>query len=78
MPRYYFNLRDEVSVEDSEGKELANLDAARDQAIVHARGMMAEDIRQGRLMLGDQIDVIDEQGQRVLTVAFREAIAIQE
>ena len=78
MPRFFFNLRNSVAVEDQEGKELPDLETARDQAVRHARGIMSEDVKDGRLMLKDEIDVIDEKGARVMTVRFRDAVSIDQ
>jgi hypothetical protein len=78
MPRFFFNLRDDVSIEDCEGKELADVEMARQLAVQHARGMMSEDIKDGRLMLKDEIEVVDEAGRQVISLSFRDAIDIQE
>ena len=78
MPRFFFNLRDEISVEDSEGKELADAQQARETAVGYARGIMSEDVKDGRLMLKDEIDIIDEQGEKILTLPFRDAIEIED
>ena len=78
MPRFFFNLRDDVFVEDCEGKDLADAGKAHEVAVHYAREMMAEDVKDGRLVLKDRIDVVDEQGEEVFTLPFREAIDIQE
>ena len=78
MPRFFFNLRDDVSVEDGEGKELPDAASARAEAVRHARDIMSEDIKEGRLMLNDSIDIVDEQGRPVATLRFREAIEFDE
>ena len=78
MPRFFFNLRDDVSVDDCEGKDLADAATARELAIKHARGIMSEDVKDGRLVLKDEIEVLDEQGEPVLTLSFRDAIDIEE
>ena len=78
MPRFFFNLRDEVSVEDCEGRELPDSDKAREVAVGYARGMMSEDVKDGRLVLKDEIDIVDERGEKVLTLPFRDAIDIEE
>ena len=78
MPRFFFNLRDDVSVEDSEGKDLADAAQARELAVGYARGIMSEDVRDGRLVLRDEIDILDEQGEKILTLPFRDAIEIEE
>ena len=78
MPRFFFNLRNEISVEDKEGQDLPDSDRAREVAVHHARGIMSEDVKDGRLVLRDEIDVVDEQGETILTLAFRDAIDIEE
>ena len=78
MPRFFFNLRNNVPVEDREGKELPDIDTARELAITHARGIMSEDVKDGRLVLKDEIDVLDEGRARVLTVRFRDAVKIEQ
>ena len=78
MPRFFFNLRDEVSVEDCEGKDLPDAGRARELAVDYARGIMSEDVKDGRLVLRDEIDILDEQGEKILTLPFRDAIEIEE
>ena len=77
MARFYFNVHDGQLVEDPEGLELASLDAARDHALVCARGIMADDIRCGELALDEIIDIIDDGGKLVATIAFRDALIIR-
>jgi hypothetical protein len=78
MPKFYFNLRDDVAVEDDEGKDLPDAKKARAVAVGYARGIMSEDVKDGRLVLRDEIDILDEQRNKVLTLPFREAIEIDE
>jgi len=78
MPRFFFNLRNEISVDDKEGQDLPDSDRAREVAVHHARGIMSEDVKDGRLVLRDEIDVVDEQGETILTLPFRDAIDIEE
>ena len=78
MPRFFFNLRNEIDVEDKEGQVLPDSNHARAVAVQHARGIMSEDIKDGRLILRDTIDVVDERGEPVLTLPFRDAIDIEE
>ena len=77
MPKFFFNLRNKLSVEDREGKDLADAAAAREQAVLHARDIMSEEVKDGRLVLTDQIDVLDECRDPVLTLVFRDAIEIK-
>ena len=78
MPRYFFHVYDDVIAEDEEGAELPNLAAARLNALVGARELISEQVRRGYFVLSHWIDVIDEQGEKVLTVTFREAVDIKE
>jgi hypothetical protein len=39
---------------------------------------MTEQVRHGYIVLSHWIDVLDEQGEKVLTVAFRDAVDIKE
>jgi uncharacterized protein DUF6894 len=78
MPKFFFNLRNDVIVEDSEGKDLADADRARETAVGYARSIMSEDVKDGRLVLRDKIDVLDAQRMTVLTLPFRDAIEIEE
>ena len=78
MPRYFFHVYDDIVAEDEEGAVLPNLAAARLNALVAARDLIAEQVRHGYIVLSHWIDVTDEQGDAVLTIAFRDAIDIKE
>ena len=76
MPHFYLNLRNDVELMDPEGLEAESVEAARNAAIRGARDIMAEDMRCGEMRLSEQIDVVDESGRVVTTVAFRDAVTI--
>jgi len=78
MPKFFFNLRDDVCVNDEEGKDLPDAAKAREMAVSFARDIMSEDVKDGRLVLKDEIDVIDDKGDKVLTLPFRDAIEIED
>ncbi len=78
MPRYFFHVYDDVIAQDEEGVELPSIEAARLNALIGARDLIAEQVRRGYLVLSHWIDVVDEQGAPVLTVAFRDAVDIRE
>ena len=78
MPRYFFHVYDDIVAKDEEGAELPNVAAARLNALVAARDLIAEQVRHGYIVLSHWIDVTDEQGDAVLTIAFRDAIDIKE
>jgi len=76
MPRFFFNIKNDIDVIDPEGQELDNLAAARQQAIAYARDLAAEAVRQGEVDLKHSIIISDEDGDELLTVTFAEAFAI--
>jgi hypothetical protein len=78
VPRYFFNLYDDVIAIDEEGTSLPNEQAARLQAIIGARDIVAEQVRRGYLVRSHWIDVLDEQGQFVMKVTFGAAIDIKD
>jgi hypothetical protein len=78
VPRYFFHVYDDVIAQDEEGAELPNLAAARLKAFIGARSLIAEQVQRGYFVLSHWIDVVDEQGEKVLTVTFRDAVDIKE
>ena len=76
MPLYRFHIFDEDHTIDGEGQDLANLDAARTNAIQGARGMMADELRtRGRIDLTHWIEIEDEEGEMTV-MTFGDAIKI--
>ena len=78
MPRYYFHLHNDVDGRDDEGRELADVDAARAEAIKGARDLIAEDVRQGIVTLSHWIEVRDQRGHQVLRVRYRDAVIFRD
>ena len=77
MARFFFHLHEcGKTLIDEEGRELPDLEAARFRAMQGARDLMCGEIEQGRLCLGCSIEVTDESGASVLTLAFRDAVRI--
>ena len=77
MPRFFFDIHNDIEVEDEEGQLLPDLVAAREQATESAREMICEGIRQhGGVNLDHRIDVRNEAGVIVLTTTFREVFTI--
>ena len=76
MARYFFNLVDGVRIDDEEGQELPDLDAARAEAVKSARSMMADAIWTGRLPLDEEIEIVDRHGHVLAIVAFTEAVHV--
>jgi hypothetical protein len=74
MPRFYFNLRNSKEfLEDPEGQECESLTAARQEAILSAREIMAARVKSGKNPDGAQFEITDITGQLILTVPFPDA-----
>ena len=78
MPRYFFHVYDDIIAEDEEGVELPNVAAARLNALVSARDLIAEQVKRGYFVLSHWIDVVDEHGDKVLTIRFGDAVDIKQ
>lgn len=73
--RYYLHMRSgETFMEDPDGEEFANLDAAKEEAIRSAREIMADRLRVGLPLDGQTFEIHDEDGNLVATVPFKSAI----
>jgi hypothetical protein len=78
VPRYFFNIYDDIVAEDEEGAELPNAEAARLQALIGARDLIAEQVKHGYMVRSHWIEVVNEQREVVLTLTFGEAVDIKE
>jgi hypothetical protein len=78
VPRYFFHVYDDVIAHDEEGLELPNEEAARLQALIGARDLIAAQVKHGYLIRSHWIDVADEEGQVLFKVTFGEAVHIRE
>ena len=76
MPRFFFHLKDGVTLCDEEGMTFATVDEARCEALRAAREIMADEVRGGSLTLVDRIEIADEGGNPVSVVTFAEAVRI--
>lgn len=78
MPRYFFHLRNgTLEAEDEEGRELLDLEAVRTEALNGVRSILSEEVLKGAVDLRGRLDVVDGEGQAVLTVPFAEAVTIR-
>lgn len=74
MPRYHFNVYNEVAALDQDGLEFENLAEAREDAILNLRSLAAEMVMQGCLSLKDRIEITDGSGCMLQTVTMAEAV----
>jgi hypothetical protein len=76
MQRFYFNILSEAGfLEDLEGTELPDLEAARLEAIEDARQLMSDAVRIGYDISSRSVEVRNEAGEGVLFVPFSEALS---
>ena len=74
MPRFFLQLRDHAESNlDPEGVELPDLSAAKQKALIAARDVLSADINTGLIDLRFRIDIEDNAGHVVHSLAFAEA-----
>ena len=70
MPRYFFHVRDGDDFSpDTEGQELADLAAARREAISANREILGDKLLHGGALDDRQIQIADESGSVLLTLS---------
>jgi len=74
---FLFHVYDDDVLRDEDGLELADAAAARSAALAGARAMMCDQLTKGRLSLHHRIEVEDESGSPVLSLAFGDAVQIE-
>jgi hypothetical protein len=76
MGRFYFHIcNGQGYLEDEEGQECADAEAARRVALASARDIMMSELRDGILNLSSFIEV-QEEGGAAFTVPFTDAVKI--
>jgi hypothetical protein len=79
MPRYFLDIVNGDTIEDPDGAEFGDIAEAREEAVLSARDLIGQDIKEGRpLGLTRRIDIRDDNGQVVDSVIFSEAIPSEE
>ena len=74
--RFFFRIENSVDVEDHEGQELPGLAEARHVAVMSARELTAEAVKDGAINWNRAIVIEDQDHRALLKVTFGEAIAI--
>ena len=77
MPRYYFDLFNDITSVDDEGVQLRNDASAMREGIRNARVMAADSVCHGKLNLDHRIEVRSAQDRSVGTVYFRDVVKIE-
>lgn len=80
MPRFHLRFHEcDGSIADvGDAVDAENVDEARAAAIVRARAVMAEEVKNGRLCLSCWIVISDDHGNNVHTLQFGDAIEFKE
>jgi len=77
MKTYFFHLRDGTDVLlDDDGRQLTDLAAAIAATLIEARSIIGADALVGTIMLEQRIDVEDELGAIVHSLAFEDAVHV--
>ena len=75
MPHFYLHIRDgDVLIEDPDGSDLPDLDAARAEALAGARDILASRLRAGEVVDGQRIEITDATGGVLAVVPLKDAI----
>jgi hypothetical protein len=77
MPRFYFHLQNQVDARDEEGREVADLEEATAAARSDILSILSDDVSRGRIDLRGRIDIADETGTILRTVAFADAVQLR-
>jgi ABC-type cobalamin/Fe3+-siderophores transport system ATPase subunit len=79
MPRYFFHLFNGADDLDEDGRELADRQAAIEQAFSLARQLIARDVvASGRIPFHHRIKVTDASGSVVFTLRFSGAVTLSQ
>jgi hypothetical protein len=64
MGRFYFHIQDsDQLLQDPEGTDLPDVDAARQEAILAAREILIEAIKMGKTQVPKAVVIADEEGR---------------
>jgi hypothetical protein len=75
MPHYYFHIRDGAKLTvDEEGRDFPDITAARKEIMAGMREMIAENLRLGAPVYGQQFEIADESGTIVDVVELKDII----
>ena len=78
VPTYHLHLINAfVDADDAEGLDLASLDEARAKAIEGIRGFLGHEVAAGVLDLRGRIDIEDDGGAVLATIAFGDAVTVR-
>lgn len=77
VPIFYFHVHDAGTIcEDDEGRELADIEEARAEAVRGLRDLMAGGMQSGELNLACFVEIEDQSRELVATVRLEDAVRI--
>jgi hypothetical protein len=77
MPFYFLDVANtDILTEDTEGRELPDLEAARRAAITNIRSILSNEIAEGRLDLRGEIRIRGGSGAVLRVVPYADAIEV--
>ena len=77
VPRFFLHIRDgDELLEDPDGSDHPDLETARAEAIAGARDLLAAQLKAGKPLDGQQIEICDEAGRLLATVRFRDVFTL--
>lgn len=78
VPKFFFDLYDDMTVIDEEGQELPGPEDARRRAFQNAAEMACTEVLEGHLKLKHRIEVRDESGATIATVRFGDVVKVEQ
>lgn len=79
MPIFYFHLRKNGEItQDREGIDLPGARAALEEATQAARDLIAEKVKRGEIVNGDEFVVHDDLGSQLFTLPFKSVLKLDE
>ncbi|MGV3552165.1 DUF6894 family protein [Rhizobium sp.] len=77
MPKFYFHVRDgDQIIRDHEGIDMPGKDAAAAEAKQAARDLLAEQLKFGATLDTRQFEIVDDRGEKVLSLPFRSVLRL--
>jgi hypothetical protein len=78
MPRFFFNVYDDIVALDEEGQELPDAEAAKREAVRGVRSLASAQVLQGRLNVDHSVEVQDEDRRQVALIRFGEVVRVED
>jgi hypothetical protein len=73
MPRYHFNVYNDVTAIDRDGMQLPNIPMARHEGFMRAAAMMMQEADKGTIDRGWLMEITDGRGMVLIRLDFSEA-----